>query len=459
MPELTDQLVITLQTHMDPVHRVNAAEQLSFDPSMRSTKALVAALHDNNESVRSAAARSLATIGSSDVARMVAPLLERESMRQLACDVFSQIGHCAVTPLEPYLYHPDHEVRNAAIEILGRIKHRDAATAIIPLLYHDDPDVVLAVVETLANQEQEVSVSHLEQVYEKEEYARPAIAEALGKIGGSEASRVLFNSFQSGMSTGSTDPMVLFRIIEALARIGNPEAIALLSHHLPDAYGKMRQTILAAIIWLCDKSGLPLDIPGATTHDLIAILNDTDVRVRLNAVQKLSDVGDSDVTKAFLSALGGSAYLDAVLFGLLERRKDTLPVVLEMLRTDHSPMKREMFILLKTLVLNQISNSSSQVLQNDANTLFTKATEQWLCIEDESKQLILETLFLLDSQRTFSFLEELLAIPDPWVRTKTIEVLGKFNDRDVLELVARQASDEDETVRSTVEWILEASAR
>ncbi|MBX2989640.1 MAG: HEAT repeat domain-containing protein [Bacteroidetes bacterium] len=459
MPELTDQLVITLQTHKNPVHRVNAAEQLSTDPSIHSIRALIAALNDNNESVCLTAAESLATIGGGDAARMVAQLLERESMRLMACEVLSRFGHCAISPLEPFLHHSNHEVRNSAIEILGRIKHRDAATAIIPLLYHDDPDMVVAVVEALGNQEQEVSISHLEQVYEKEEYARPAIAEALGKIGGREASRVLFSSFRSGMLTGSTDPMILFRIIEAFVRVGNPDAVALLSHHLSDAHGNLRQTILAAIIWLCDKSGLPLDIPGATIHDLIAVLNDTDVRVRLNAVQKLSHVDDPDVTRAFLGILGGSTYLDAVLFGLLEGRKDALPVMLEMLRNGHAPLQREMFVLLKTLLFHHISTSTLPVSQPDANILFGKAAEQWLCIDDESKQLILETLFLIDRQRTFCFLTELLAVPDPWVRIKTIEVLGRFADRDVLELVSQQASDEDETVRSTVEWILEASAR
>lgn len=443
----------TLRSHEDPDSRRLAAEALEKYKETEVVQALADALADDDKGVRDAAGRSLQAIGGPEVAGAVVHYLEHQNIvfRNFASELLSRLGEDSIPALKPKLAHADQDVRKMAVDTLGLLRFKEAEGAIIPLLHDSDANVVVATVEALGSVGSENAIPHLIALYEQEEYVRPTVAEALGKIGGSAASKFLSSGFQKAISGEHSDPLLLFGIIEALGLIGDQEAFGLLSEHLPGVKGKLRRMMLAAMVWIADKSGMSLDIPGASTRDLIGLMDDSDLRVRLNAVRALANINDPAVTRAFVNALGESDYFDAVLFGLLEIRKDALPPVFERLRDPATRNKKELVGLLRAIARRAVVLSGE--VRDEAWSL---TEQQWEAADEETRRIIVETLFLLDGDRTLVLLDTLMSDPDPWLRMRVIELLGALDDARLPEFLSRFLNDEDEMVRQTTEWVLQS---
>jgi HEAT repeat protein len=453
-----EERIVALRTHTDSLVRRQAAESLVNDPSPDVIRTLIVALQDSDESVRKAACNSLTAIDSREVVPVIAQyvICNDHEQQDLCTEVLLTFGNQAIHALEPYLHDSDLEIRKVAIGILGQSKHKDAATALIPLLYDLDPSIVSASIEGLGCIADERAVSHLIQVYEQDEYARPAIAEALGRIGGPVSSAFLCTSFQSAISSDSSDPLTLFGIIEALGRIGDAEAFAMLTRLLPEVKGRLRQMMLAAMVWIADKSCLVLDIPDATVQDFIGLVQDGDVRVRLNAIRALSGVIDPSVTRAFLEALGSSDYCDVVLCGLLESRDDCFPLLLEKLNEIDCTNKKELLVLARTLITGTTENGNICIRKDLFERAFDAIWRQWDASNEKIKALIIETLLAIDEERALATLHAMMDDPDPWLRTRIIELVGTLDDARLVGFVSEYLRDEDEMVRTTAEWVSES---
>ncbi len=421
--------------------------------------ALALALKDPNKGVRDAANRSLIAIGGIDVARAVVPYLKDTAVRNLAAELLYRLGGDAAGAVEPYLRDDDQDVRKMAVDTLGLLRHKDAAAAIVPLLHDPDPNVVTSAVEALGNIGSEAAVPQLIQVYEQEEYTRAVVAEALGKIKGEQATEFLAKSFERAIKDNA-DPLTLFGIIEALGAIGDEKAFSLLAGHLPSVKGKLRRMMLAAIVWIADKAHLPLDIPGAETEDLIDLLEDSDLRVRLNGVKVLASNPESRITKAFVNSLGTSEFFDVMLFGILESREDAFAIVIEKLEDPECKHKKEIISLIRSIAERTAETSEtfgSPPMDGDvARRAFNLVEEQWQGADEETRQSIVEALFVLNGDKTLAMLDTLMNDPDPWLRMRVIELLGTLDDDRLPEFVASYITDEDEMVRQTVEWVLES---
>jgi HEAT repeat protein len=461
MSDRIQQHIQLLETHDDPDVRRQAAEELAEANTPNAISALAQALKDRNKGVRDAANRSLLAIGGIEVARLVAPFIRDHdiAVRNLAAELLYRLGEHSIFAVEPYLHDSDQDVRKMAVDIIGLLRHKGAAIAIAPMLEDPDPNVVISAAEALGNIGSELAVPHLIQLFEKQDYTRPVVSEALGKIKGEKATEFLSKSFEKEIQTKS-DPLTLFGIIEALGSIGDAKAFSLLAGYLPGVKGKLRRMMLAAMVWISDKAQMPLDIPGASTEDLIDLLNDSDLRVRLNAVKVLANYPESRITQAFVDILGSSEYFDVVLFGILESREEGIPIIMEKLRAPGCKQKKELISLVRTI---------AQRLAQDAETFgakgvpekllqeaFTIVEEQWHSGDEETRHAIVETLFVLDGDRALAVLDTLMNDPDPWLRMRVIELLGTLDDERLPEFVARYITDEDEMVRQTVEWILES---
>ncbi len=460
MIEPMHQQISILCTHMDPEARKQAADYLAGHHSEESIAALVHSMRDSDKSVRETASRSLLAIGGAAVARAVAPYIKDENseIQSLAGELLYRLGNDSIHTIEPYLHDLSKDVRKLAVEILGLLKHREVVTAIIPLLYDTEPDVVIASIESLGNIGDEAAVSHLVQVFEHEYYARTIVAGALGKIKGQAATEFLSQSFEKSIAEGA-DPLTLFAIIEALGSIGDQKAFSLLANHLPNVEGKLRGMMLGAMVWIADKLQLPMEIPGASVQDLLELLFDPDLRVCLNAVKVLANNPDSSVTHGLLEALGTSEYIDIVLFNVLESREDTFKVITEKLNSAPAAIKKHMIMILKAIAVRlalapQVGSEMQKA--SEIHRAFDVVAKEWSGAEERTRQVILEALFVLDGQRAIEMLAALMRDPDPWSRMRTIELLSSVDDARVPEFVAKYASDDDEMVRSTAEWLMES---
>jgi HEAT repeat protein len=330
---------------------------------------------------------------------------------------------------------------------------------VISLLSDSDPNVVIAAAEALGNAGNETAVPHLIRLYEAEVYARAIVAEALGKIKGDAATEFLSKSFERAIREKS-DSLTLFGIIEALGAIGDEKAFALLGTQLPNLQGELRKMTLAVMVWIADKTGLPSEIPSASVSDLIDLLDDSDLRVRLLGVKALANAPEPEVTKAFVKALGASEYFDVVLFGILETRDDALEIALDKLAHPPSQQKKPLISLVRMIVRRSDGEAgmfgSLRVAEAARRRAFSLIEAQWREADEETRRTIVETLLLLDGERTLVMLDVLMKDPDPWLRMRVVEVLATQEDVRIPGFVSRYITDEDEMVRQTVEWILES---
>ncbi|MBI5474630.1 MAG: HEAT repeat domain-containing protein [Ignavibacteriae bacterium] len=458
--DIKDQQIEILRTNEDPEARRQAADFLAGHSSPESIAALINSITDRDAVVRETVCRSLLAIGGAPVARSVAPFIKYQdsAIRNLAAELLFRLGNAAIPTVEPYLHDANKDVRKLAVEILGLLKHRKAVTAIIPLLYDSDPDVVIAAIESLGNIGDEAAVLHLIQVFEQEYYTRTDVAGALGKIKGQQATEFLSHSFESSVGD-EADPMTLFAIIEALGNIGDQKSFSLLANHFPRVEGRLRRTMLGAMVWIADKLQLPMEIPGASPEDLLELLTDSDLRVCLNALKVLANVPDAKVTQGLIGALGTSEYVDVVLFNVLETREDTFAAIVGRLSTAPSAIKKQMVMILKAIAsraLQRQAEGNELPAGPELDAAFDAVANEWGGADERLRQVILEALFVLNGPRTVDLLTTLMRDPDPWVRMRTIELLSSVDDQRVPVFVATYILDEDELVRSTVEWVMES---
>jgi HEAT repeat protein len=223
--------------------RAEAAELLGRLRIGRAVGPLVAALHDPSEDVRTVAARSLAAIGDPDAVPALASALADPSRwtLSLVAENLMQMGPDAVQPLLDLLAGDDHNVRVAAVQILGEIR---------------DPAALSALIAVLAG------AGNLN--------LRAQAAAALGRLGGPDAQTALLAAL------GDSQWQVRAQAAKALGRLGHPAVAARLAAAMPDLNWWVRVN--------CAEALACLGTPGRTQLERLLGHSDAYVRDQAHAV-------------------------------------------------------------------------------------------------------------------------------------------------------------------------------
>ena len=200
---------------------------------------------------------------------------------------------------------------------------------LLPLLVDRDENVVVSTVEALGNMKSVRSLPFLFEAYDRDDYTRPAVAEALGKIGDPSASGFLMDRLRQSLLTVSTDPVTPFAIIEALGSLGGDGVLAVLESVVTQVKGRLRSTVLLAITRISERQRRPLPTLTGLRADFLNALAEDDVSVQMSAVKWLAGIQGEDVTGAMVRRLGLSPDLDALLTAELIGRPDTFRLCLE----------------------------------------------------------------------------------------------------------------------------------
>lgn len=442
-----------LLSDQDPDVRRQAAESLGNDRSLRVTAALAAALKDTNQGVRDAATRSLCTIGGEDTARLVAEYITDGSIvtRNIAGALLVSLGVISVPAILPYLQDVDQDVRKFAVDLLGLIKSQETVGAILPLLNDKDPNVIVSAVETFGNIGNRKIIPELLTVYRTCDYARIMVVEALGKLGDASVSPFLAEVFQQTVSDAKADPLLIFAVIEALSALGKKEAFSVLYSHVNSVKGKLKHALLASMIQIAERHGIPIETTPQLEYDLLDLLHDDDLKFRECAIKILSVYEGSAVTRAFIRLLGSSESIDNLLYPLLCQRPDTLLFAAEELPVANSG-KKSKIIQLFVHMASDHHNGGLQVLFQSGgeavlDTVFAAVQETWSNADEETRSVIVDALFLFDGARAVEFLGAVLSDPDPWLRVHIVELLGRVEHGDVFRLLKQFVQDENEMVR------------
>jgi HEAT repeat protein len=462
MMQIVRNHIAALLADVDPNIRRRAAEELAETRGLAALAALAAALEDESKGVRDAAARSLRAIGGFNVARAIVEYIDHENIvtRNLAAEVLLKLGSIAIPALVPYLDHKNQDTRKLAVDILGLIRSPGPTPHMLPLLVDPDANVVVSVVEALGNMRSVQSLPFLYETYDRDEYTRPAVAEALGKIADPQAEGFLLERLRQSLVTIAVDPLTPFAIIEALGVIGNTTALTTLRERIPEVTGRVRSALLHAMVRIAERVRMPLPVLTGMRDDFLLVLRDDDVQVRISGAKWLTPFTEPEITRTFIRALGSSPDLDAVLVSALLERHDVFAIATQELNDGPPAQSRAVIALLGRLVMEIIQRVMRRSGERFDEQLFAGAFDSiaslWETSDEETRAAIVDALFRLDGDRAVEFLDAIMNDPDPWLRMHVIEVIAAIADRRAPDFIARFLQDDDEMVRDLAMGTLQA---
>jgi HEAT repeat protein len=462
MTEETRKQIATLLADPDPDARRGAAEALVSPGNLGVVVPLASALQDNDKGVRDAAFRSLQTIGGINVARAIVEYIGNENIvtRNLASELLIKLGRTATPAIIPYLENESQDVRKFAVDILGAIGGDAPAAAMLAKLDDPDENVVVSAVEALGNMKAAVAVPSLFEAFEHHDFAKAAVAEALGKIGSPAACPFLLRSFQEAVSASPQDPATVFAILEAIGILGSARAWEALHENVGKVSGRLRSALLHALMQIAEREHRSLDFTEPLLPDFLIALKDTDMGIRLSAATAVSPWDQPGVTGALLDAAEDSPEIEGTLTEMLSRRPSILAEAIRYLE-DHrgQPAKRTM-----TLIGKLVADLAKTIMRIDVNQaferlisrLFILIADRWSTADEEDRALIVDVLFRLDGDNAVEFLDAIMNDPDPWLRMHVIEIIAAIDDPRGPEFIARFLGDDDAMVREVAAGILQS---
>lgn len=453
-----------LLTGQDPGARRRAAEELVGQRnSYTAIAALAAALKDDNKGVRDAATRSLLMIGTEQVARSVVEYITETNIvtRNSASDILIRLGDISLQPLLPCLYDEDRDVRKFAVDIFGVIGNQMPVPHLIKLLEDPDDNVVVSTAEALGNIRLVSCVPALCATYNRRDDAKPAIAEALGKIGGDAAADFLLKNFCDLVSHPHDDSLLLYTIVEALASVGTKKSLTILQEHCHTFQGKLRRLALYCVISISERYEGSVKEWASCKRDLLETLaKDEDTSIRLKVAKALATLDDDDVTAALVKAMGQTEEIDEVILPMALQRKNIVDVCVHLVGSGQIQLSKYVLLLLKKIIFKiNYGNLPKEFFEIQGAVLPALSSllcARWNQANQEERLLIVELLFRLDGDNAIEFLTGITEEPDPWLRMEVIEILGSVMERRADEFLFRFINDDDEMVRQLVHSVLEA---
>jgi len=456
------KLIATLLADAEPDNRRRSAEMLATTGGLATVAALAAALEDENKGVRDAASRSLCSIGGSMVAFAIVEHIGNKNIvtRNLASELLVKLGNIAVPPLLPYLRDQDRDVRKFAVDILGLIGNPAASEEIVLSLEDPDENVVVSSVEALGNIRAHGSVQPLFNAYDRFEYTRPAVVEALGKIGDPASGDFLLLRFEEALASSAPDPVLLFALIEALGIVGSGRTATVLQQHAGEVKGRLRSALLHTLLQIADRTGIRHQFPESMRSGFLEAFQDPDPQIQFSAATVLVSLEGSDITADLVQALGRSPELDAYLMQYLPARSDAFGAAVRYLETHRSTPARVVIGLLGKLALDMVKTVMRGPVTDDVEKQvqrgFILIADQWNTADEETRGIIVDVLFRIDGDGAIEFIDALMNDPDPWLRIHVIEIISAIADPRALAFVARFLNDDDDNVREVALETLQA---
>ncbi len=283
-------LIVALDDE-DPAVRAGAAQVLGEigTPASAAESKLVALHKDKDAVVRVSAILALGQVtGSPSAERMIAALQdENQSVRDQAASLIVRMGQPAIPALSKLINEPDAASSRRAIDILGRIGHEDGLPLLMDALGHQDREIRDAAILALGDFGP-LSIPHLAKLRTDPNWQkRWAGVYALMLIASPEAAEPMVAALVDD------DDRVRYQAIEGLTRLRD-DALPALKRALEHEDAKVRLAVVTAL-------------SGMGTSDTIPILQeavgDKDPQVRDLAVLALGATGSPDAIPALALAL------------------------------------------------------------------------------------------------------------------------------------------------------------
>lgn len=214
--DFLSQEIIKMLASADENQRANSAEELGQLRKPCSYDALIVALEDPSDLVKTSAARAIGLIGNKQGAYPLANLLRKNS---------------------------NPKIRRACVVAIGRLKNPAGAKVLRTELRKKNSPLLVPTIRALGNVRDKKSASDIKNILQQSKsiQARSASAVAIGQINSAGAQEILLNAL--------TDPaeLVRYQALCALARIGKINALGKIKPLLKDSDYSVRQAAKNAI--------------------------------------------------------------------------------------------------------------------------------------------------------------------------------------------------------------------
>jgi len=408
--------------------RARAASSLGKLGDKRAVEPLIAALKDNDASVRRSAAEALAELDwqpATDLQQayylvasqkwteavklgppavepflvaLKAPTGSRDfAVHQAARQAFAEIGPIAVEPAIAALKDKDAGLHYSAVVALGILRDKRAVEPLIAALKHDDRTVRSESATALREFGDKRAVEPLiAALKDTDDGVRRFAAGALGELGDKRAVEPLIAALKD------QNNYVRSYAATALGSLGDERAIEPLIATVNDADRKVRWLADSALVRLADKG---------SADRLAAHLEDKDPRVRAAVVSTLARMGDRRAFEPLVAAL-----------------KDKDPEVRGMAASALEKLGDERAF---EPLIAALKDENAEVRRMGASALGG-----------------------LGDKRAFEPLITALKDEDRSVRSSASEALGRLGDPRAVEPLIAALKDKDAGVRGSVAWAL-----
>ncbi len=463
MNEETKNLISLLLTDTDPDVRRRAAEDLAECKDLNVLAVLSIALQDENKGVEDAVSRSFLSIGGVAAARAIVYHIEDENItsRNLAAKLLIKLGENSIHALVPYLRSHNKDIRKLAVDILGEIKSKEPVYYLLPLLNDTDPNVITAAVEALGNIGSSTAIDPISETYKRYSFARIVAIEALGKIGGDSVRDFLENKFEEALNVGNADGLYLFALLDAIGIVGDSKTLKILIANYEKFKEHLRDVLLHEVVQIIERCNLEFQFEDKVKGDLLHALHSDNKHIQLSAAKGLIQFKDRDVTRALILSFGISEEMDFVIIAQMSARPQVFQIIVECLVGEVARGKIQMIMLIGKLATEFVHAFKSfddyPIDDNNLKRAFTIVQNAWQDASQEDLEIIADTLFRLDSNRTVEFLNSVIAELDPWSRVHMIDQLAAISTQPALDCIARLAYDENEMVQEAAITVLQAA--
>lgn len=456
---MTEEIDHALQS-TDEDTRLRALLAVETSLTSEDITTLVNMLSDKSWRVRKAVVRILAHMNVNTVVPLLIralsvgnPGIQNVRFHNSAIECLTAIGTPAIPDLTLALHDEEKNVRIAAANVLGAIRHHDACDALIDSLHDENVNVRYAAVEALAKIPSQKSVIPLTNILEQDdEWLKLPTISALGHIGDYRATPHLIKIAEQ--------PLYLQTAVEALGYIGDEQGISCIIRALNSSDREVRKSAVLSLKMMArklDKLQAIIQQPGtykvqfrAACTDpmlqyLIEFLEEKEINLVLAAIELLGWSGSQEAAYALLEKLGDEQVSEAVISALIEIGKNAITPLAD--AYEHTDSIEKQLLLIDCLrELNGLE--TLQLLLT-----YLQETDEELLIYGILQALNHESFITLFHQdrsyfsRVKKTYAHYLESSHPLIRAEAISFWGHLFGAEALDLLLSATKDIDPTVR------------
>ena len=401
--------------------------------------------------IRDSVSNALILNNNPSIPEIVVPYISSKNSytRNLAGEILLAKGEQAIDALINYLPEGSDDDRKFVVDILGLIGNIKPENTIIELLNESkDDNILLACIEALGNIKSKKGTEQIIKMFDIDELLHPTIMEALGKIGGNEATNFILKNFSK------VDDLTKFSIIESLGKSKNKDAFHLLSEHLKSYSGPLAWATLEALIMLKKDLNLVLEYNDKLRAIILDILLEGDDRYKIAAVNFSKSFEDKEILIASMNIYGENEEIDEKLrYNYFSNSEQFLAHAAEIISTSPSNVKL-LLQTIKDIIANDGGESYSKISELDRNNFANALASNLRDHDEEVRILCVELLFFLSPETALMFLDTMVEDDSMWNKLRLMEIIRESSDERIIAAIQKLADDPEEMVRETAEEIL-----